>query len=66
MQNKGTKYKVRKSEVIMLVFSLDDDAGLTSFADSMDLTAAVHSYTQHGGFISPFDIFAFQSVRQEG
>lgn len=38
----------------------------SSFADSMDLTAAVHSYTQHGGFISPFDIFAFQSVRQEG
>lgn len=48
-----------------LVCLLDNDAGLTSGGDSMDLTAAVHSYTQHGCFIIPFDIFAFQHVRQE-
>lgn len=49
-----------------LVCSLDDDAGLTSVGDSMYLTATVHCYTQHGCFIIPFDIFAFQRVRQEG
>lgn len=45
---------------------LDDDAELTSVGDGMYLTATVHSYTQHGCFIIPFDIFAFQQVRQEG
>lgn len=31
----------------------------------MNLTAAVHSYTQHGCFIIAFDIFVFQRVGQE-
>lgn len=43
-------------------FDDDDDgggAGLTSVGDSMNLTAAVDSYTQHSGFILPFEVFAF-------
>lgn len=40
--------------------------GLTSVGDGMYLTAAVHSYTQHGCFIAPIDVFAFKRVRQEG
>lgn len=45
--------------------SMEDDAGLTSLADSMYLTPTVHCYTQHGCFIISLDIFAIQPVRQE-
>lgn len=44
----------------------DDDRGLTLVGDCVYLTATVHSYTKHSCFIIPFDIFAFQEVRQEG
>lgn len=48
-----------------LVCSEDNDVVLTSVGDSMYLTAAVYSNTQQGCFIIPFDIFAFQQIRQE-
>lgn len=44
----------------------DDDAGLTAVGDGVDLTAAVHCYTQHGCLIIPFDVSAFHRVGQEG
>lgn len=46
--------------------SPDDNRGLTLVGDCVYLTATVHSYTKHSCFIIPFDIFAFQEVRQEG
>lgn len=39
---------------------------LTSVAYSVHLTAAVHSHTQHGCLVVPFEALAFGSVRQEG
>lgn len=39
---------------------------LTLDGYSMDLTATVYSYAQHGCFIPPLQTFAFHRVRQEG
>lgn len=65
-EEKQDKVMILEVMILVLMCSLQNDAGLTSVGDSMYLTAAVHSYTQQGCFIIPFDIFAFQRVRQEG
>ena len=38
---------------------------LTSVSYRVHLTAAVHSHTQHGCLVVPFEALAFGSVRQE-